>query len=337
MIQFKTKHVLTGEEFSPDEIAEILLLAGELKRQRRSGLGRQLLQGQTLALLFDKPSLRTRMSFTVAMQELGGSVIESVGATRKQEEPEDLARVLSGYCHGIMIRTFEDATIQRMANAATIPVINGLSDHFHPCQILADLLTIQEHFGTLKGVRVAYIGDGNNILQSFFPILEKTGLVLTYACPQNYGPEAHLLARYKGEADVQGFTDPYQAVRGADVIYTDVWTSMGFEKEAADRDKAFVGFQVNEELLAAAGAKAQVMHCMPMVRGQEISQTLPDSVERSLIFKQSENRLHAQKALLIGLMQESRSYGEKQEQFGGRGDAAVTAEHFYGRARRTAQ
>jgi ornithine carbamoyltransferase len=190
-----------------------------------------------------------------------------------------------------------------MAKAASIPVINGLSDQFHPCQTLADLLTIQEHFGTLDGIKLAYIGDGNNILQSFFPVLEKTGLKLSYACPEGYGPKPYALAKYQGQHPIEGFTDPYMAVRGADVIYTDVWTSMGFESESAGRDKAFAGFQVNHALLAAAGDKPQVMHCMPMVRGKEIEYDLPDSPEHSLIFQQSENRLHVQKALLVGLLQ----------------------------------
>lgn len=301
MLKLANKDLVTGEELEASEIMNILHWAQELKDHRSEGFGGDLLKGKTLALLFDKPSLRTRASFIVAMNELGGHVIESVSDTRKHEEPEDLARVLSGYCHGIMIRTFAEDTVQRMAEASRIPVINGLSDQYHPCQILADLLTLKQAFGSLQGLRLAYIGDGNNILQSFFPVAEKVGLHVNYACPKDYGPKPEILAKYKKSGFLHAFSDPREAVQGADAVYTDVWTSMGFEKENEARLKAFRGFQVNEELLSLTGKSAKVMHCLPMVRGQEISATLPDA-ECSLIFQQSENRLHVQKALLIGLL-----------------------------------
>ncbi len=303
MIDLETKHLITGAELSKKEIVSVLDLAFELKTRRRQGLGADILKGKSLALLFDKPSLRTRFSFSVAMFELGGTVIESINATRKSEEPRDLARVLSGYCDGIMIRTFDDKTIYEMAEYSSIPVINGLSDTFHPCQILADLLTIKEQFGRLKGVKLAYVGDGNNILQSFFPVVEKTGIELSYACPKGYEPNAALVEEYKDVKKIKAYSDPYEAVKGADVIYTDVWTSMGFEEQAKDRDLAFEKFKVNHELLKAAGGKPNLLHCLPMVRGKEIAEDLPDSKE-SLIFKQSENRLHVQKAILIGLMKD---------------------------------
>ena len=303
MLKLKHKDLITGEELGADEVAALLTLAQKLKDQREQGFGAGVLQGKTLAMLFDKPSLRTRFSFTVAMQELGGHVVESVAETRKQEEPEDLARVLSGYCHGIMIRTFGEEQVTRMAESAHIPVINGLSNEFHPCQALADLLTMQQAFGKLKGLRLAYIGDGNNILQSFFPLAEKVGLQIAFACPSGYGPKSRLYEKFNKSGLLKSYDNPAQAVKGADVVYTDVWTSMGFEKEYAERITAFQGFQVNEELLAKSGKDTKVMHCLPMVRGQEISHTLPDAPS-SLIFAQSENRLHVQKALLIGLLAE---------------------------------
>lgn len=301
MLTLKSKDILTGDELSSQEVQQTLDLASQLKARRNEGFGRELLQGKTLALLFDKPSLRTRLSFYVAMQELGGHIVESIGSTRKQEEPQDLARVISGYCHAIMVRTFDDLYIQRMAEASSIPVINGLSDRFHPCQTLADLLTIKEHFGRLSGIKIAYIGDGNNILHSFFPMVEKTGIELSYACPEDYGPEASVVARYKNSGLISGYNDPYQAVKNADVIYTDVWTSMGFEAESQQREEAFQNFQVNRKLMESSGRSPKVMHCLPMVRGKEIADEIPDSSD-SLIFKQCENRLHVQKALLVGLL-----------------------------------
>lgn len=299
-MNLETKDFLTGEELSSEELFATLSLASDLKKKRGSSKDQDRLKGKSLALLFDKPSLRTRMSFYIAMSELGGTVIESVSATRKHEEPQDLARVLSGYCHAIMIRTFDDLTIQTLAKNASIPVINGLSDHYHPCQTLADLLTIQEEFSTLKDIKIAYIGDGNNTLQSFMPIVEKSGIDLRFSCPKGYGPKEELFLKYS-DSQITRYENPFEAVQGADVIYTDVWASMGFEEERTEREKAFQGFQVNREMIEAAGGHPKLMHCLPMVRGQEIAEDLPDS-ENSLIFKQSENRLHVQKALLIGLI-----------------------------------
>lgn len=240
------------------------------------------------------------MSFFIAMSELGGTVIESINATRKSEEPEDLARVLSGYCHAVMVRTFEDEVLEKMAQYSSIPIINGLSDHFHPCQTLADLMTIREEFGKLEGVKVAYIGDGNNTLQSFLPVVEKTGIELRYACPPEYQPRPDLVDTYPSDKIIC-CDSPQQAVEGADVIYTDVWASMGFEDQSAAREKAFQGFQVTKALMESTGKDTKLMHCLPMVRGKEVEYDLPDS-EASLIFKQSENRLHVQKSLLLGLL-----------------------------------
>ena len=295
-----TKDFLTGFELNKQELNTLLDLAKALKEKRKEGLGRNLLKGKTMAMLFDKPSLRTRLSFTIAMQELGGNVVDSISSSRKDEEPQDLARVLQGYCDAIMIRTFSDQDIAIMAKATHIPVINGLSDQFHPCQSLADLLTVREHFEDLSKVTLAYIGDGNNILHSLIPLSSLLGLKIHYACPKGYGPKNEWVDSYLKEGQIKAFDNPKEAVVGADVVYTDVWASMGFESEKAKRQAAFAGFQVNEELLSKTGKSTKVMHCLPMIRGEEISDTLPDS-EASLIFQQSENRLHVQKALLLAL------------------------------------
>lgn len=295
-----TKDFLTGLEINKQELTTLLKLAKSLKDKRSQGLGRDLLKGKTLAMLFDKPSLRTRLSFTIAMQELGGNVIDSISSSRKTEEPQDLARVIQGYCHAIMIRTFSDKDVEAMANATHIPVINGLSDQFHPCQSLADLLTVSEQHSDLSKVTLAYVGDGNNILQSLIPLAALLDVKIHYACPKNYGPKKELVEPYLKEGKAKAFATPIEAVKGADIVYTDVWASMGFESETAARKEAFAGFQVNEDLLSKSGKDTKVMHCLPMIRGEEISDTLPDS-KASLIFQQSENRLHVQKALLLAL------------------------------------
>jgi ornithine carbamoyltransferase len=257
-------------------------------------------------MLFDKPSLRTRFSFTVAMHELGGTIIESLSDTRKKEEPEDLTKVLSGYCNGIMIRTHSDENLHRMEKVSSIPIINALSDDHHPCQILADLLTLQEKFGNLEDLKVTYVGDGNNILHSLLLMAPIMGIHLHYCCPVSRGPKTEILSSALAKANlssgsITAHTLPPTAVIDAHAVYTDVWTSMGFEKDASE--ELFAGFQVNEELMALASPKAIFMHCMPMVRGKEVSKTLPDSPQ-SVIFQQSENRLHVQKAILITLLGE---------------------------------
>jgi ornithine carbamoyltransferase len=285
-------HLLTGTELSPTEIKVLLKRAAHLKKHRKKTP--KVLQGKHLAMLFEKPSLRTRFSFAIAMKELGGSVIESISETRKKETPEEMAGVLSGYCDGVMIRTHSDADLSRMAKASTIPIINALSDDHHPCQILADLLTLQEKFGKLKGLKLAYIGDGNNILNSLLLLAPLVGVDVHYCCPKNRGPKIKTGTAHK---------TPAEAVSGAHAVYTDVWTSMGFENSVDE--SAFAGFQVNEELMKHAKPNAIFMHCMPIVRGKEVSHTLPDSPQ-SVIFQQSENRLHVQKALLIFFLGDKR-------------------------------
>lgn len=289
------QHFLTGEELSSSEIQELLCLAIQLKKNR--GQQSPLLKEKHLALLFDKPSLRTRLSFTVAMHELGGGIVESLGETRKKEEPEDMARVLDGYCHAVMVRTHSDEILTRMASVSKIPIINGLSDLHHPCQILADLMTIQEHFKTLEGLKVAYIGDGNNILHSLMLLAPLMGVHVHYCCPPSRLPHEAIIKKAQGS--VTSFSSPEAAVKGASAVYTDVWASMGFEGKVDESH--FEGFQVNERLMEKALPGAIFMHCLPMIRGKEVSLTLPDHPS-SVIFQQSENRLHVQKALLVKLM-----------------------------------
>lgn len=302
----KNKDFLTGIEWAPGDLASLVELGDQLRNERKSGKLRQDLAGKQVALLFEKPSLRTHTSFTIALKELGASVIESFSINRKKEEPEDVGRVLEGYCHAIMLRTHEHSILERMAKAVEIPVINGLSDTHHPCQILADLLTLKQMHGKLKGLKLAYVGDGNNILHSLLLMLPPLGVSVSFASPVGYEPNAFIMKKAKAlakesGAKVEAFNDPEQAVKGADAIYTDVWTSMGFEEEETAREKAFEGYQVNEELYSHAAAGAVVMHCMPMVRGKEISEGMANH-PCSVLFKQSENRLHVQKALLLGLL-----------------------------------
>ncbi|HEX4044273.1 MAG TPA: ornithine carbamoyltransferase [Gammaproteobacteria bacterium] len=293
------EHFLTGEELSPTQSLHVLQQALMLKKTRQHCRYKTALTGQSLALMFDKPSLRTRFSFAIAMRELGGDIIESIGSTRKSETPADQARVLSGYCHAVMVRTFHDSDLQQMGQAASIPIINGLSDLHHPCQIFADLMTLLERFGELKGLTLSYIGDGNNILHSLLLLAPRLGVNIQYCCPAGRGPNAKILAQSIAQAEqaiIQAFTKPQQAVANAHAVYTDVWSSMGFEAQAADH--LFAGFQVNEALMQCAGVDAVFMHCLPMERGKEVSETLPDQA-CSVIFQQSENRLHVQKALLL--------------------------------------
>lgn len=304
MASLKTQHLLTGEELSAAEVSALFHLAGELKLVRRHGKLTPHLAGKHLALLFSKPSLRTRFSFTVAMRELGGDVVESISDTRKTEEPEDQARVLAGYCHSIMVRTHQDENLQRMQSFSPVPIINGLSDLHHPCQGLTDLFTLQEIFGDLKGLQLSYIGDGNNVLHSLLLLAPMLKVTINYCCPPSRQPDEKILQRAQRRAQqanskITACVSPQAAVRDAHAVYTDVWTSMGFE--ARQQEHLFDGFQVNEQLMQQAQKNAVFMHCLPMQRGKEVSQTLPDQ-PCSVIFQQSENRLHLQKALLVNLL-----------------------------------
>ncbi|MBA2653058.1 MAG: carbamoyl-phosphate synthase large subunit, partial [Tatlockia sp.] len=291
----KTRHILSGLELSPDELKSLLELAAKVK-QNPAQFSKSL-ANKNLVMIFEKHSFRTRLSFTRAIQSLGGTAIESTNSTRKSEEPKDLMRVLNGYCDFVMVRTHEDKHLNEMASHATIPIINGLSALYHPCQILADLLTLQECFTDLEGLTLAYLGDGNNILHSLLQLAPRLGLTINYCCPKENQPDAQILANCLAPL-INSYSNPEAAVVNAHAVYTDVWTSMGFENQRADEQ--FLGFQVNEELMAKARPEAIFMHCMPMERGKEVSTTLPDN-PASVIFRQSENRLAVQKALLLFL------------------------------------
>lgn len=306
MLKLKSKHLLTGEELSRDELVGLLDLAETLRTERNQGKNRNVLQGKNVTLLFEKPSLRTRVSFTVALQELGAQAVELVSAVRKKEEPKDTAMVLATYSHGIMVRTFEHEILEKMAEYSPIPIINGLSDSHHPCQVLADLQTLKQYYGNLQGLKLCYVGDGNNMLHSLLLLLPFLGVHVTYSCPKGYEPNALIVKRatkraLEGGGSIQAFDDPKDAVAGADAIYTDVWASMGQESEEFEREKIFAPFQVNSSLYSFAKKEAIIMHCMPMVRNKEITSTMADH-PRSALYRQAENRLHAQKALLVGLM-----------------------------------
>ncbi len=306
MLKLKTKHFLTGCELSRTELSELLVVADRLREQRLAGFSRDDLRGKSIVLLFEKPSLRTRVSFTVAVQELGGYVMEIDALGRKKETPEDTIRVLGGYCHGVMVRTHAHAGLEAMISKSPVPVINGLSDSHHPCQVLADLLTLLQTFKQLKGVKLAYVGDGNNMLHSLLLLAPFLGVELHYACPKGYEPSALVVktaARRArdGGGTIVAHSDPIKAVTSANAIYTDVWTSMGFEQEETDRDRDFAGYCLDENLYRHASPGALIMHCMPMIRDKEIAASLVDH-ESSALFRQSENRLHAQKALLVGLL-----------------------------------
>ena len=293
------KDLLTINDLSVAEINEMLKLAGELKEKRQS-FGEPL-KGKTLGLIFEKPSNRTRVSFEVGITELGGHAIY-LGSYEidlgKRESPEDVAKVLSRYLNGIIARTFSHKTVVELAKYSSIPVINGLTDYQHPCQALSDLFTIKEKKG-LNNITVAFIGDGNNVLKSLLYICHKMGIKINAACPKGYEPSKDVLKDVAGSAMI--FNSPEEAVKGADVIYTDVWTSMGQEKEYKKRLKVFKKYQVSSELVKLANKDAIVLHCLPAHRGQEITNEVMDSAA-SVILDQAENRLHVQKAILVKLL-----------------------------------
>jgi ornithine carbamoyltransferase len=301
------KHFLCISDCSADELNELLDLSSSLKKLYKSGGRDVCLAGKVLAMVFEKPSLRTRISFQVAMSDLGGSSIfirpEDIGGIGKREPIKDMARVLSRYVDGIMARTFEHNTVIELAKFATVPVINALTDISHPCQAMADVLTIKEHLGRLEGVKIAYVGDGNNVARSLAFAAAKLGMKMVVASPKGYELDWGTIEKTNSiKADSVSITnDPVKAVGGADIVYTDTWVSMGQEDEKKKRLMAFKGFQVNAELLKSAPADAKIMHCLPAYRGCEITDEVVES-PNSIIFDQSENRLHFQRALVKKLM-----------------------------------
>lgn len=300
------KDFLAITELTAGEIFDIFDLAKELKEKTKRHEAHHILKGKTLAMIFQKPSARTRISFEVGMYQLGGHALYltptdiSMG---KRESVADVARVISRYCDGIMARLFGHEQIIELAKYATVPVINGLTDFLHPCQIMGDMLTVLEQRGNLDQLTVAYVGDGNNVANSWINIAARLPMTLHLAVPEGYEPDANLMdaARNSGISSVKVLHDPLEAVKAADVIYTDVWASMGQEDQAEAREKAFSAFQVNAELLARAKKQCLVMHCLPAHRGDEITDSVIDG-PNSIVFDEAENRLHIQKAIMVKLM-----------------------------------
>jgi ornithine carbamoyltransferase len=301
------RDLLTIRDLSADEIHELIGRAREMKRDLRSGKLRPTLSGKILGLIFVKPSTRTRVSFETAMYRLGGQCVFMTAndlQLSRHEPIRDTARVLSRYLDALVIRTFAHGDVEDLAHYSSIPVINGLTDRFHPCQVLSDLLTIQEQRGSLEDLCVAWIGDGNNVAHSWINAAARLGFTLYLACPPEYLPENDILdwARRQGHGRIYLLHDPRAAVASADVVYTDVWASMGQEKEAQARKKVFQPFQVNEELLNTAPSHALVLHCLPAHRGEEITDGVMEG-PRSVVFDQAENRKFLQMALLEMLME----------------------------------
>ncbi len=306
MQRFSSRHFLTGEELDRTELLTLLETAEQMRLDRDTPPKDLPLFRRTVGLMFEKPSLRTRVSFTVGVQELGGFALELLSSQLKSEEPQDTIRVLERMIHALMLRTFSHSTLERMAAVSTIPVINGLSDQHHPCQALADLLTLGQTFGNLSGVKLAYLGDGNNVLHSLLLLAPLLGVNVNYCCPTRYQPDPEILKRAltrakSADAQIRSFTQPRDAVAGVQAVYTDTWASMGKEHENPERRQAFTGFQLNQQLFALAAPNAIAMHCLPMQREQEITSEVVEH-SRSALFRQAENRLHTQKALLVGLM-----------------------------------
>ena len=295
------KHLLKLMDWSADEITETLDLADKLKKEKKAGVPHHILAGKTLGMIFSKSSTRTRVSFEVGMYDLGGSALflSSHDLQIGRGEPvEDTARVLSRFLDGIMIRTFEQAEVEALAEYGSIPIINGLTDYCHPCQVLADLMTVREHRGKLAGNKLCFVGDGNNMANSLIVGGIKTGMKVAIACPSTHKPDAALMKWAAENGDFVCTESVLDAAKDADVLYTDVWASMGQEGEAEERKRAFAGYQVNDAVMAVAKPDAMVLHCLPAHRGEEITAEVFEA-HAGDIFDEAENRLHAQKAVLV--------------------------------------
>lgn len=304
-MQKQKRDFLSLAGWSKAELSALLDRAAELKRLRADGVPHASLAGKSIGLVFEKASTRTRVSFAVGAFDLGAQALDlPVASTQlgRGEPIPDFARVMSRYVHGLVVRTFAQEKLEELARWSSVPVINGLTDLHHPCQILADLLTAREWLGTLDGMKVAWIGDGNNVAHSWIEAASIFGFELRLACPEGFDPDPSILAAAaRGAGSVRVCRDPAEAARGADVLTTDVWASMGQEEEAAARAKAFAGYQVDRALLEAAAPNAVVLHCLPAHRGEEIAADVLEG-PRSAVFDEAENRLHVQKALLEALL-----------------------------------
>ena len=304
LLKAAARDVTSDLDLSTDEVTCLLDLAGQLKADPARYA--QALAGRSLSLLFEMPSLRTRVTFDLAIQQLGGHSVYTHGPIGEREPLKDVARNLDRWTQGIVARVFSQNTILELAHWSSVPVINALSDMYHPCQALADVMTIRERFGTLRGLKVAFVGDGNNVAHSLMLSAVRLGASLAVATPVGFGPNPEIVSQAEGLAAASGASllvtnDPAEAVSGAHVVYTDVWTSMGSESEAERRRMAFSKYQVSQSLFALARPDAIFMHCLPAHRGEEVTDEVIES-PRSLVFDQAENRLHAQKALLLMLV-----------------------------------
>lgn len=301
------RDLLTGMEWNPSQVRAMFTLAAEMKSRPEQFRGS--LAGRVLILLFEKPSLRTRVTFEVGIANLGGSSIfldHTASRLSEREPTRDIAKNLERWVQGIIARVFAQETLDELAQNAGVPVINALSDRFHPCQALADFFTLEERFGGLRGLKLAYVGDGNNMCHSLMTFASRTGVHMRVATPAGYEPAEDVLAEAKRvcretRAKIELFRSPEDAVAGAQAVYTDVWASMGQESEAVERERIFAGYQVNEELFSLAARDAVFLHCLPAHRGLEVTPDVIDS-PRSIIYDQAENRLHVQKAILHTLL-----------------------------------
>ena len=293
------KHLASDLDFSTEALERALDLAGQIKRTPMRFA--QALAGRYLSLLFEKPSLRTRVTFELAIKQLGGDAITCNGPIGEREPVKDVARNLDRWTNGIVARVFSQATIDELVKWSSVPVINALSDLYHPCQALADVQALKEHFGRLEGLKLAFVGDGNNVSHSLMLTAGRLGVHVAVASPEGYEPNAKIVAQASRLGEITVTNDPSEALAGADAVYTDVWASMGQECEAHARAAAFAPYQVNEALFAQAQPDAIFMHCLPAKRGQEVTDEVMES-PRSVVFDQAENRLHAQKALLVMLL-----------------------------------
>lgn len=298
------KHLLKLSDLSTEEIYGILNLADQLKYERKNHIAHPYLQGKKLGMIFSKSSTRTRVSFEVGMTELGGHALflsDRDLQLGRGEPIKDTARVLSRYLDGIMIRTFAQQDVEDLAKYGSIPIINGLTDYCHPCQVLADLMTIREYKGSLKGLKLCFVGDGNNMANSLIVGGIKTGMEVSIACPDTYRPDAQIVEWAQKNGKLTVTSDLKAAAANADVLYTDVWASMGQESEKAEREKVFRGYCIDSQLMQVAKQDAMVLHCLPAHRGEEITDEVFESHAEE-IFDEAENRLHAQKAVLVKLM-----------------------------------
>ncbi len=293
------RHLASDLDLDSESLLNLLELAAQVKRTPARFA--QTLAGRYLALLFEKPSLRTRMTFELAIKQLGGDAVVSTGPVGGREPVKDVARNLDRWTHGIVARVFSQATIDELAAWSSVPVINALSDRYHPCQALADVQTLQERFGALDGLKLAFIGDGNNVAHSLMLTAARLGVHVAVATPRGYEPDAEIAAQAARAGRITVTNDPEEAAANAHAVYTDVWTSMGQEEEAAERAQVFAKFQVNDRLFRQARPDGVFMHCLPAKRGLEVTDGVMES-PRSVVFDQAENRLHAQKALLVTLL-----------------------------------